>query len=66
MSKYRYGSTVPRLFLFMILVGSGVWHFVQYGFEKVRTEEIWLGIVLLVALLGSLILRLSVKRKPKE
>lgn len=66
MKKFRYRGTMPRLLLFAFLILSGGWHFAKNGFDEVRPEEIWLGIVLLVALLGSLILKLSVKRKPKE
>lgn len=66
MSKFKFKGTTPRLLLFAFLIVSGVWHFAQNGFDEVRPEEIWLGIVLLVALLGSLILKLSVKRKPRE
>jgi len=66
MKNFNYRLTTPRLILFIVLVVSGFWHFAVNGFEGVRSEEIWLGLVLLVALLGSVILRFAVKRKRKE
>ena len=66
MENFKYGFTIPRLILFIVLIVSGSWHFAVYGFEGVRPEEIWLGLVLLVALLGSAVLRFALKRKRKE
>ncbi len=66
MEKFNYKLTPPRLVLFIVLVLSGSWHFAVHGLEGVRPEEIWLGLVLLVALLGSVILRFAVKRKRQE
>ena len=57
MKKFKYGLTLPRLLFFVVLIATGAWHFWTYGWEESKPEEIWLGLVLLVALLGSIILR---------
>ena len=57
MKQFKYELTLPRLLLFLVLLISGAWHIATYGWEAIRPEEIWLGLVLFVALLGSIILR---------
>ncbi|MCE2613760.1 hypothetical protein LVD13_12325 [Flavobacteriaceae bacterium D16] len=66
MKKFKYGLTLPRLLFFVVLITTGAWHFGTYGWEESRPEEIWLGLVLLVALLGSLILRFYLERKKRS
>ena len=66
MKHYKYGLTLPRLLLFLVLLGLGIWHIVTYGWEAIRPEEIWLGLVLFVALLGSTILRFYLGRKKRR
>ena len=66
MRNYRYGYTAPRLVLFIFLLVSGGWHFRTHGWEAAKPEDLWLGLVLLVALLGSVVIRFVLKRKTKE
>ena len=66
MKHYKYRLTFPRLLLFLVLIISGAWHLAINGWKAVKPEEIWLGLVLLVALLGSTILRFYLERKNRN
>jgi hypothetical protein len=66
MKHFKYRLTPARLLLFAVLLISGGWQIVTYGWEAIRPEEIWLGLVLLVALLGSAILRFYQGRRKRS
>jgi hypothetical protein len=66
MTHFKYRLTPARTLLFAVLLISGGWQIVTYGWEAIRPEEIWLGLVLLVALLGSAILRFYLGRRERS
>ncbi len=66
MDNFNYNLTPPRLILFVVLLVSASWRIAVNGIEEVRPEENWFGLVLFVALLASVILRFTLKRKRKD
>lgn len=66
MKHFKYKLSVPRLLLFAVLLGSGGLYIINNGWQVIRPEEIWLGLVLFVALLGSVILRFYLFRKKRN